>query len=292
VPPRHACIDVGSNTTRLLVAEPAPGGLREVAARRVFNRLGADVLAGEAIPPDRVEAVAEAVADQARLAGELGARPRAVATAAIRCAANAAELCAAVRERAGVELEVLTEGEEARLAFAGATRTLERAVEGEVAVVDVGGGSSEVAVGTVGHGARRWWSVPLGSGVLARECSDPPTSAQLDEVRRRAREAMSAVDVECPGLALAVGGSAASLRRLVGDRLDRRTIARAIADLAGGPAQEVARRFDLAVDRVRLLPAGILILAAAAERLGCPLAIGCGGLREGVVLEAMAEAPG
>jgi exopolyphosphatase/guanosine-5'-triphosphate,3'-diphosphate pyrophosphatase len=84
---------------------------------------------------------------------------------------------------------------------------------------------------------------------------------------------------------VAVGGSAASLRTIAGPLLDRGAFTRVLALLAAESAVEVARRFGLDADRVRLLPAGLLILQAAAERFGAPLEVARGGLREGLLLE-------
>ena len=85
--------------------------------------------------------------------------------------------------------------------------------------------------------------------------------------------------------AVAVGGSAASLRRLVGDVLDRHSLARALSVLTSGPATDVAARFELDPQRVRLMPAGLLALEAAGQALDKPLQIARGGLREGVLLD-------
>ena len=84
---------------------------------------------------------------------------------------------------------------------------------------------------------------------------------------------------------MAVGGSAASLRRLVGSELEAESLRRAMRVLTSGPAADVAFRFDLDVQRVRLMPAGLLALDAAAQALGKPLQIGRGGLREGVLID-------
>jgi exopolyphosphatase/guanosine-5'-triphosphate,3'-diphosphate pyrophosphatase len=83
-----------------------------------------------------------------------------------------------------------------------------------------------------------------------------------------------------------VGGSAASLSRLAGRILDAGAFAGALAELIAAPRRDVARRFGLEVERVRLLPAGLVILQAASERFGTPLIVAGGGLREGVLLEA------
>jgi exopolyphosphatase/pppGpp-phosphohydrolase len=83
-----------------------------------------------------------------------------------------------------------------------------------------------------------------------------------------------------------VGGSAASLSRLAGRILDAGAFARALAELVAAPRREVARRFGLDVERVRLLPTGLVILQAASELFGAPLVVAGGGLREGVLLES------
>jgi exopolyphosphatase/guanosine-5'-triphosphate,3'-diphosphate pyrophosphatase len=91
-----------------------------------------------------------------------------------------------------------------------------------------------------------------------------------------------------PQAAVAVGGSATSLRRLVGERLDHGTFKRTLDLLAGARAAAIAQRFALDQERVRLLPAGLLILQAASELFGATLQIGRGGIREGLLLEAEA----
>ena len=156
-----------------------------------------------------------------------------------------------------------------------------------VGVVDVGGGSTEIAVGTVAEGVSWSSSFMVGSGALADHYlrSDPPTSDELHAVRAHACEVLETRNVPSTDCAVAVGGSAASLRRVVGDVLAPDAVEKAICALSGAPAAEVAARLSLNAERVRLMPAGILILDAAAQRLGQPLQIGRGGLREGLLLD-------
>jgi exopolyphosphatase/guanosine-5'-triphosphate,3'-diphosphate pyrophosphatase len=282
------CIDIGTNTTRVLVAEARAGRLTEVLQRRAFTRLGRGLSAGHAIPEDRIEAAAEVVAAQHALAAEAGASPiRTVATAVIRRAANAHEFCAAIRRLCGVDVAVLDAEEEARLAFVGATRTLGGRPAGRLAVVDVGGGSTEIAAGTLAAGVDWWTSLPVGSGVLADRflASDPPTAGELTAARTHAQRALDGLELPSVDTAVAVGGSAASLRRLVGPVLDRAALDRALAVLQGATAAQVAARYHLEEERVRLLPAGLLALGAAGAALDQPLHIGNGGLREGILLE-------
>ena len=285
-----AAIDIGSNTTRVLVAEPQDGQLRKVMEQRAYTRIGKASQHDGAIDDDKVAEVAEVVATQVRLAEELGAGAiRTVATAAIREAANREGVVAEISRVAGVEVEVLSEHEEGRLAFLGATKTLGHPVEGEVAVVDVGGGSSEVVVGSVSAGLRSVQSFKIGSGSLADDflSNDPPSPAELRAVREHIAEFFDGVEFEHPGQAVAVGGSATSLRTLVGAVLEYETLERAVRVLTGDPIADVAKRFELDPRRVRLLPTGVLLLEKLSELLGQPLQIGKGGLREGVILDLL-----
>jgi exopolyphosphatase/guanosine-5'-triphosphate,3'-diphosphate pyrophosphatase len=285
-----AAIDIGSNTTRVLVAEPQEGQLRKVMEQRAYTRIGKASQHDGAIDADKVAEVAEVVATQVRLAEELGAEAiRTVATAAIRESANRAEVVSEIDRVAGVEVEVLSEHEEGRLAFIGATKTLGHPVEGDIGVVDVGGGSSEVIIGTVSDGLRSVQSFKIGSGMLAEEflANDPPSAAELRGVRDHIADVFDGVELEQPGQAVAVGGSATSLRTLVGAVLEYETLERAVRVLTGAPILEVAKRFELDPRRVRILPTGVLILEKLSELLGQPLQIGKGGLREGVILELL-----
>jgi exopolyphosphatase/guanosine-5'-triphosphate,3'-diphosphate pyrophosphatase len=289
---RCACIDIGSNTTRLLAAEPGPGGLTEVVQLRAFTRIGRSLDALDAIPEATIDAVVKVVGEQRAAARDHGCtRIRVVATAAIRRAANGAELVRALRERAGVEAEILSGEEEARLAFHGAARTLDPPPDGTLAVVDVGGGSTEIAVGTLADGVLWSQSFPVGSSSLHAACvADPPSEIDLARMRVRARAAFDGAVIPEAADAVAVGGSAASLPLIVGPVLDGPALERALGVLAGATAREVARLHGLAHERTQLLPAGILVLDAAAQALGGrPLRIGRGGLREGVVLELAAS---
>ena len=282
----YACIDVGSNTTRLLVAEPDADWLRIMRMERVFTRLGADLVADGSVGPGKLAETAAVVADQVTLARELGASAIAlVATAAIREAENRGELVAAVERAAGLPVRVLSDEEEARLSFDGATRGL--GLEGRVAVADVGGGSTEVAVGSPPSGVAWFASFRIGSGVLAdlHLLSDPPAQDELEAARAHAREALAGLNPPTADSAIAVGGSATSLRRLVGPVIEPDTLAGSSAALCATPIAQAAERLGLEPERVRLLPAGMAILAELVARVGRPLEVGRGGLREGVVLE-------
>jgi exopolyphosphatase/guanosine-5'-triphosphate,3'-diphosphate pyrophosphatase len=285
-----AAIDIGSNTTRVLVAEPEGGQLRKVMEQRAYTRIGKASQHDGAIDAEKVAEVAEVVATQVRLAQEVGAEAiRTVATAAIREAANRDTVLAEIKRVAGVDVEALSEHEEGRLAFLGATKTLGHPVEGDVGVVDVGGGSSEVVLGTASDGVRAVHSFKIGSGSLADDflANDPPSASELRAVREHIAEFFDDVEFDQPAQAVAVGGSATSLRTLVGAVLEYETLERAIRVLTGDPILEVAKRFELDPRRVRILPTGVLLLEKLSELLGQPLQIGKGGLREGVILDLL-----
>jgi exopolyphosphatase / guanosine-5'-triphosphate,3'-diphosphate pyrophosphatase len=287
---RCACVDIGTNTTRLLVAERTGDGLREVVAVRRFARLKASDVE---IPAATIARIAELVAEHVALAREHGAASvRAVATAAIRRAPNGHELCEAVQRAAGVRVDVLSWEEEAALAFAGALATFDEPPSGLIGVVDVGGGSSELVTGTASDGVAWSASVAVGSGALTDRHvrSDPPALEELAAVRAEIEQALAAVDPPKPRCVLAVGGSATSLAGAAGGALAPETIARVLAVLIAAPAADAARRLGLHAERAKLLPAGLMVLEAAWNAFGRPpLHVVRGGLREGVVLRALDE---
>jgi exopolyphosphatase/guanosine-5'-triphosphate,3'-diphosphate pyrophosphatase len=258
--------------------------------QRAYTRINKALDDDGAIVPEKVAEVAGVVATQVRLARELGAETiRAVATAAVREASNADAVATAIAGVSGVPVEILGEEEEGRLAFIGATKTLGHPVDGKVGVVDVGGGSTEVVLGRVPGGVEQVRSWRIGSGTLADELisSDPPSAAEIRRIRERIESNFEGVEIEHPSQAVAVGGSATSLRRLVGAVLEYETLERGVRILAGEPAADVARRFELDPERVRILTTGVLLLEKVSELLGQPLQIGKGGLREGVVLDLL-----
>lgn len=293
----YACIDIGSNTIRLLVADDNDGQLRELMTQRVYTRIGKSLHEHSKIPKDKIDESAEVVATQARHAMESSAeRIAIVATAAIREAPNRHEFVTAVEEAAGFPVRVLSGDEEARLSFVGATKTLGAPVGGGgVAVVDVGGGSTEIAVGTAG-GVTWAETFHVGSGFLTESYvkSDPPSNKELKKVRQHVEGVFEGLKPPtAKGEALvrgvAVGGSATSLRKMVGAELNHETLERGIGILQSDTIGDLAQRFELDPTRVRLLPAGMIALEAVSDALELTLTIGNGGLREGLILEMLAE---
>lgn len=292
---RCACIDIGSNTTRLLVAEPGGRGLRTVRQERVFLPLGG--IERDPAGSRRAATLVRTVERLAALAAADGVgrgNVRAVATQALRAlpAGRREWLLARLGAAAGGEIELLSAEREAELAFRGATAGADPR-SGPVAVVDVGGGSTEIVVGCPGIPPSWWCSVPLGSRVLTERClpDDPPTTAQLEAAAAHAAEGLAAVTVApAVGRAWTVGGSAQSLGRLLaGAAADAASLAAALRTLTAADAAAVAAAHGLDERRTRTLPAALVLLAAAIAPLGCPLEPGAGGVREGLILELLAR---
>jgi exopolyphosphatase/guanosine-5'-triphosphate,3'-diphosphate pyrophosphatase len=271
----------------LLVAEVDGGAIRELAAVREFTLLGSAAADDGTIPDTKIAETGAAVAAQVDTARRLGARQiTIVGTAVLRRAPNAGDLAAEVERLTGFPLRVLSEAVEAELSFLGATAVSDVDGDAPVAVADVGGGSAELAVGTPGQKPSWWHSIEIGSAALAREClkSDPPTLDEVSLCRDRAAAAVAQLDPPEVASALAVGGSAMSLLLLTGPRLDDRSLETALHALAHASAADIARDHEIDVRRVKLLPAGIAILASITGKLGVPLQVARGGLREGVIL--------
>jgi exopolyphosphatase/guanosine-5'-triphosphate,3'-diphosphate pyrophosphatase len=285
---RRACIDIGSNTTRLLVADCTGAELVECRQERVFTQIGRSLDGSGAIPQAKLDEVVKTVAAQLAIAYELGATEvRCVATAGVRRASNGAVLAELIGNSCGgLIVEILTEAQEARLAFRGAAWAARAIGASTVGVVDAGGGSSEMVVGSAPDDVQWWHSVQLGSGdVTARWLvSDPVRPAELQSAREQIRHAFNAARPPKVQRVIAVGGSANSLRTLAGPVLDANAFSFLLGAVQRLPTAELARRFEVDVQRARLLAGGLLILEAVSEAFGAPLELGGGGLREGLLL--------
>jgi exopolyphosphatase / guanosine-5'-triphosphate,3'-diphosphate pyrophosphatase len=291
---RRACIDIGSNTTRLLVADCVDGALIERAQERVFNQIGRSLDANDEIPISQMQEIVAVVARQIEIAQQLGAEQiHCVATAGVRRARNSAALGQLLRDLDdGFEMEILSGEQEARFAFAGAVWAAAPESGSTIAVVDAGGGSSEIVVGVAPTEVQWWESLPIGSGDLTARWlhSDPATPDELNSARgvveATVKPLKPPVNVD---RVIAVGGSATSLRTLAGPILDQAALELLSAIVQRGSSAEVAARFGVDVQRARLLAGGLLILTAISGLFGASLEIGGGGLREGVLLAGEAQ---
>ena len=154
-------------------------------------------------------------------------------------------------------------------------------------MIDVGGGSTEIAIGDAAGRVTHAESIPVGSSVLADRHlrSDPPTDSELEAVREEVAHAFDWFDAPAVDHAVAVGGSATSLLHLAGERARAGGTRRSARNVARGTDGGARDSRWVGPVRVRLLPAGVLVLAELARQMAQPLRICKGGLREGVILE-------
>lgn len=286
---RCACIDVGSNTTALLVADVTHDSISAVGTRRVFTMLGAES-GPTGISEEKIAEVVIAVKELIGYAQSLDCEHiELVATHVVREAHNGHELEAKVLEATRRRLEVIDGHQEARYSFIGATGGLAR-LRGATVVIDAGGGSTEVSYCDPG-GEPVTASFAIGSATLQQQfiAADPPLPEEITRAREYADRQFE--KIELPGdcrLALVVGGGASTARQLTGGVLDAPGIARVLALTTSMESAALSERFGIAANRARLLPAGLTILESLVDRLGLGLEVGLGGLREGVLIDRYA----
>lgn len=179
---RVAAIDVGTNSTRLLVADEQPVGFRPLDRRMIVTRLGQGVNSRRILAPEALERTLSVIADYAAVCGEYGVeRLRVTGTSAVRDAHNREEFFDGVRRLTGHEPELLSGDAEARATFLGACAELDPA-EPKL-VVDIGGGSTEFVIGT--DEPESLISVDIGCVRMLEKhlFSDPPTPEELQAMR-------------------------------------------------------------------------------------------------------------
>jgi exopolyphosphatase / guanosine-5'-triphosphate,3'-diphosphate pyrophosphatase len=276
---RIGVIDVGSNTTRLLVADAGPDGLVPLTTEKVRLSLGEEIERYGAVSAVHLAAAAKAVRGMAATArSERVDSLDVFLTAPGRQARNAEALVKALSRAARLQARVLTKEEEGTLAYRGAILTAAVSLPARVAVCDVGGASTEIAVGSPGSGPDWIESVDLGSVRLTTRATD---------MHAEAEDAFAHLVPPTVDAALAVGGSARAARRLVGAELGETELAEALRIVDGTSPREVARRFGVDRARAEILPAGVILLAELQRRLGVALHVCGGGIREGAVLASL-----
>jgi exopolyphosphatase/guanosine-5'-triphosphate,3'-diphosphate pyrophosphatase len=287
---RVAIIDVGANTLRLLVAGPSGGRVAAVHEEREQLGLGKEVERDGFISAPKIARAAEVARAQTRKARRLGCeRVEIVVTSPGRQAANGADFAHALAQAAGVRARILSAEEEGALAWEGAVAALDEVPE-TVAVCDVGGGSTQMVVGTRAGGPAWVRSVDLGSLRLSERLlvSDPPDKEELSQARAEVRRAFASVAPPVAQLGLAAGGTARALRRLVGT-LDQESLASAVAQLSKLDRVKIGKRLGVAPQRAATLLAGTILFAEVQKRLGIPLGVAGAGVREGCALALFRE---
>ncbi|WP_086769780.1 hypothetical protein [Streptomyces bobili] len=299
---RISVLDVGSNTVRLVVADAQDGVPLPVHTAKWRLRLSEQVKPGEPIPGDAIGNLVEAVAAANRTAARWGAAsPLAFATAMVRNSPNQREVLRTVTAHTGVPLCTLPGEVEAELTFLGARRWMGWRA-GPLALMDIGGGSFEVAFGR-GRLPDFVASLPLGAGRLTHEFfaeGDPPPPERVRELRRRVRHQLRDVAArirwEGPRTAVVTSRTFQQLARLCGAppgrqgpfvarTLDCAGLGEAVTRLAALPAAARAELPGISAPRAAQSLAGAVVGHTAMKLIGlktvtvCPWAI-----REGVLL--------
>ena len=287
---RAGVIDVGSNTVRLLVAARTPGGFKTILSERTHLGLALDIERSGAISVEKLVQVGAIAGDYAARGRESGAERLAmIVTAPGRQSSNAGSLGRILSECTGLATHQLSAEDEARLAYFGAIAKCAPIPE-PVGVIDVGGGSTQLTVGTA---AKPAWlrSLDLGSLRLTERYvrEDPPVPEELAALVDAVERVFATITPPIPRTVLATGGTARSLRRIAGRCLGAKELAAALGVLSAAPAAEVAAQHDLRPERARILPAGTIVLREAQRRLGTELETARGGVRDGVMLGLLDE---
>jgi exopolyphosphatase/guanosine-5'-triphosphate,3'-diphosphate pyrophosphatase len=286
---RVGVIDAGANTLRLLVARHKGGRLAVVCEERVRLGLGDEIERLGRISATKLAELAAVAAAQAARSRALGCeRLEVLVTSPGRQSANPAELRETLERATGAPVRLLSGEEEAVLGYTGAVNPCRRLPE-SVAVCDVGGGSTQVVVGTPRGGPAWARSFDIGSLRLTRRAlpGDPPSAEAIEAARAEAAHCLTGLLPPRAKAALVVGGSARAAATLVGERLGHGGLERAVELLASRRHSELSARFRIAPQRAETLLGGVLILAEVQRRLGLPLELGAGGVREGAVLELL-----
>jgi exopolyphosphatase / guanosine-5'-triphosphate,3'-diphosphate pyrophosphatase len=262
--PPVAVIDIGTNTTRLLVAEVEDGEVVELERRTTITSLGQGVDATGRLAQEAMDRVAEAIAVYREVIDRVGAeRVVALATSAMRDAENGPQFRDFLQQRFGIDARTISGDEEARLTFLGATSG--RNDDGESVVIDIGGGSTEYVVGRPGHDPTFHVSTQMGSVRFTERFEN------LDEMAAAVRDTVPDVSV---GQGIAVAGTATSLAAIDGAeevhgyRLPLATCERLVAMLAALPLDERREVRGLHPDRAPTIVAGAVILTESIRSIG------------------------
>jgi len=289
---RVAIIDVGANTLRLLVAGPSGQQVAPLHVEREALGLGEEIERYGYITAPKSAEAAQVARAQTKRARRLGCeRIEIVVTSPGRQSANGDEFAELLYQTAGVPVRVLSAEEEGALAWDGAVAALEEPPE-SVAVCDIGGGSTQIAVGTLASGPAWVRSVDLGSLRLTERflTDDPPAVDAVRSARAEAAEAFAAIIPPMALLGIGTGGTARALRKVTGGGvLDGESLESAIERLASLPRSKMAKRFGLAPQRAATLLAGSILFAEVQRRIGLPLGVASGGVREGCALALFRE---
>jgi exopolyphosphatase/guanosine-5'-triphosphate,3'-diphosphate pyrophosphatase len=279
---RVAAVDLGTNSTRLLVADVSNGHVEEVVRRSVVTRLGEGVDARRRLLPVPVARVRNVLTDFRRELEALGAeRTLAVATSAVRDAENGEAFLGEVEWSYGFKTKLLSGADEARL-----TRRGIGAQASSTLLLDVGGGSTELSTNTFAT------SLDVGSVRLTERYlhGDPPTRLELARARAAVNQLLPPLAVSD---AVGVAGTVGQLAVLAkSDRLSRATVSQLLSGLANLPLEARRRLEGLDPERAPVIVAGAIVVDEVLDHYGlAELRFSVRDLLDGAALEAASLPP-
>ena len=281
---RIAVIDIGTNSTRLLVAEVAAGEVDELERRSTVTRLGRGVDTSGTLAAEAIEDVCDAVGSYIDIYRPLSPdRVVAIATSAVRDANNGGAFLAELRERFALDARVVDGAEEARLTYLGAT--LGRPADGSTLVVDIGGGSTELILGS-GPEVSFFASLQAGTVRHTERClpHDPPRPEELEalaaDVHGLIADALASEPIAGASHGIAVAGTPTSLAAIDqeldpydpelvhGYVLGLPAVQRMLSSLAAKPLAERLQVAGLHPGRAPTIVAGVVILVEVMRAFG------------------------
>jgi exopolyphosphatase / guanosine-5'-triphosphate,3'-diphosphate pyrophosphatase len=307
IPTRLAAIDIGTNSIRCVVAEvERDGSYRVLDEERDMTRLGHDLFARGRLAAEPMERSYAALAKmKAIVDGFQVSELRAVATSAVREAANGRAFCREVRRRCGLSIEVISTEEEAQLALLSALRHFDLAGR-SVAIVDIGGGSMEVVL-TAGTVVDRLYTLPLGAVRLTERSGRAGTLGRR-KWRRLRRSIDRVLDGQIgeppfyPEIMIGSGGTFTNLagmlkveregsdKNVQGYVMSRADVVHLLHRLRATPLDVRRQMPGLNPQRADIIVAGAAAVARLSKRLGVQqICVNPGGLRDGLLLSMIAE---
>lgn len=304
-----AALDAGTNTLRLLIAAVGEDGrLREYDRELRFVGLGHGVDATGRLDAAAIKRAWAAIDDYVPLIRRHGcARARFVATSASRDAANRDEFFSGVRERLGVEAELISGDEEAVLSFTGALSGA-RIGGDPVLVMDSGGGSTELVRGHSSGRIERAVSIDIGSRRVRERylLDDPPTADQVASARAEVNRLLDDSPVELSGVATFVGvaGTVTSMgalnlgletydrMRVHGSVMTPGEVAALTERLLAMPVADLVALGPVTPERAQVLCAGALVVAEVARRVGTQLQVSESDILDGIAWSMLRDGKG
>jgi exopolyphosphatase/guanosine-5'-triphosphate,3'-diphosphate pyrophosphatase len=299
---RIGAIDIGTNTVLLLVAEKRDGALVAIEERATITRLGEGVDKSRELKPEAIVRTSAALDDYAKITRALGVEKMAVVgTSAMRDARGGEKIRAYVNETFGVDACVLSGDEEARMTFAGALSGLSISPDEDVAVFDIGGGSTEIVRGknSVIDYAH---SFDIGSVRLTERHvkSDPPTAEEISILEKAAADQLEPARSVRASRIVGIAGTVTTLAavalemknydgaRVHGHVMTRDTISKTVKRLASIPLSQRQHVTGLEPKRADVIVAGGIIALACLDALGASeVTISDRGVRWGLALSLL-----